>query len=245
MIDDAVAARIVDLAAVRAHEAVLEIGGGHGELTRHLAGRGARTVCVEIDPRLAAVLAERYATVEVRSESIVDLSCAALGPGPWVVVGNLPYYLTSEILLWLCRQRGVVDRAIVMVQKEVAERLAARPGARSYGRLTVAVAYHAEVEVLFGVEPTSFRPPPQIDSAVVRLRLREQPPVVVADEQRLFALVEHGFRWRRKTLANVLARWLGGRDTAEAALCAAGIDGGRRAETLSLEEFAALAERLP
>jgi len=161
------------------------------------------------------------------------------------VVGNLPYYHSSALLLWLAAQWQAVDRAVVMIQAEVAERLAAAAGEAAYGRLTVALAYRASCELLFRVEPDSFRPPPKVVSAVVRFTFRDQPAVAVADEALFFAVVEHGFRWRRKTLATVLRHWRGTpRPEAEALLNAAGIDPQRRAETLDLTEFARLAETI-
>lgn len=243
--DRATAAAIAASAEVADDEPLLEIGGGRGALTEHLTGLGARRVVVELDRGLAPKLRERYPAIEVLEADVLEVDLAALGPGPWVVLGNLPYYVTSSILQWLVAQADRVDRAVLMMQEEVADRLAAEPGTKAYGRLTVMVRYRATVEKLRRVPPGSFKPPPKVNSAVVRIRFQPEPAVAVADERRFFALVEHGFRWRRKTLTSVLKRWRGmTAEEATAQLAAAGIDPLRRAETLDLEEFARLSDAL-
>ncbi len=238
--DESVARRIV-AALEPGDEPVLEIGGGRGALTRHLAGCGDLTV-VELDDRLAAGLRARYPAATVLTDDVLNLDLGALRPGArWAVVGNLPYYRTTAILTWLVSQHRAVARAVVMVQREVAERMAAPPGGRDYGRLSVMIQYRCAAEMVLRVPPGSFRPPPRVDSAVVRLDVRDRPPVEVADERRFFDLVEHGFRWRRKSLGNVLRRWREWTaEQAEQALSAAGIEPSRRAETLGLEDFARL-----
>lgn len=239
--DPSIARRIAQ--AVGEQPRLLEIGGGTGALTRQLIPLAGRLVVVELDRNLAARLASDPApSLEVIQGDVRDLRLGDLGGGPWAVAGNIPYALTSDIVVWLCEQWREVTQAVLMVQAEVAERLAAPPGGKAYGRLSVLVRYRATVERLLEVPPSAFRPPPKVTSNVVRLTFRE-PPVTVADEARFFALVEHGFRWRRKTLRSVLRQWRGWTAAqAEAALSAAGIDPQRRAETLDLAEFAALAE---
>ena len=241
--DRQVAERIAEAAEIRPDHQVFEVGGGRGALTEHLVGHGQRLVVAELDEGLANGLTARFGpdlSVVQQDAAMIDL--AELGGGePWVVVGNLPYYHTSALLLWLAAQWRSVSHAVVMIQAEVAERLAASAGDSAYGRLTVALAYRAQCELLFRVPPGSFRPPPRVVSAVIRLTFREQPAVDVGDEQMFFSVVEHGFRWRRKTLATVLRLWRGlKRPAAEAILDRAGIDPQRRAETLDLTEFAAL-----
>ncbi len=245
--DANVAARIADAATMRPDEPLLEIGGGRGALTRHLVGRAPRVVVAELDQALAASLATTFGgVIEVLPGDAVDLDLSALAPGAkWSVVGNLPYYHTAAIITWLCRQAACVSQAVIMVQAEVADRLQAGPGTKDFGRLSVLVQYHAEVEWLCKVPPGCFRPPPKVQSAVVRLTMRPRPAVDVADETAFFALVEAGFRWRRKALGTVLRTWLGQpRERVEGALAAAGIAPTRRAETLSLDEFAQLARQL-
>ncbi|NUP98542.1 MAG: hypothetical protein HUU35_01670, partial [Armatimonadetes bacterium] len=144
------AQKIAAAASIGPDDLVLEIGGGRGALTEHLVGQGARLVVAELDEALADGLTERFGpAAQVESGDILQLDLDSLGtPRPWVVVGNLPYYLTSEIILWLCAHRRSIDRALIMVQAEVAERLAAEPGTEAWGRLSVLVQYHAEVELL-------------------------------------------------------------------------------------------------
>lgn len=240
--DPRIAARIAD--AVAGEPAVLEVGGGRGALTEHLAGRVGRLVVVELDRGLAAGLERRFGeSAEVVQADVLDLSLSELGAGPWVVVGNLPYYCTSDILIWLCEQTGQVGRAVLMLQDEVVDRLLAAPGGKAYGRLTCRVRYHAEVRRLFRVGSRCFDPPPKVLSAVVELTFRPAPAVAPRDPERMFALIEHGFRWRRKALATVLKRWLpGGAEVSYRALASAGIDPLRRAETLDLGEFALLSD---
>jgi len=245
--DANVAARIADAATTRADEPLLEIGGGRGALTRHLVGRGPRLVVAELDHALAASLAATFGdAVEVLQGDAVELDLAALAAGAkWSVVGNLPYYHTAAIVTWLCRQAAHISQAVIMVQAEVADRLQAGPGTKDFGRLSVLVQYHAEVDWLCKVPPGCFRPPPKVQSAVVRLTMRARPVVDVPDEAGFFALVEAGFRWRRKALGTVLRTWLGRpREVVDGALAAVGIDPTRRAETLSLDEFAQLARQL-
>lgn len=243
--DRQVAQRIAEAAEIQADDQVFEVGGGRGALTEHLVGLGRRLVVAELDEPLADGLEERFgpALTVLRGDAAgVDL--AALGGGaPWVVAGNLPYYHTSALLLWLVSQWHHVKHAVVMIQAEVAERLASSAGESAYGRLTVALGYRARCDLLFRVQPECFRPPPKVVSAVVRITFRDAPAVEVQDEQLFFSVVEHGFRWRRKTLATVLRHWRGTkRDEAEALLQAAGIDPQRRAETLDLAEFARLSD---
>jgi 16S rRNA (adenine1518-N6/adenine1519-N6)-dimethyltransferase len=240
----AVAERIAEAVPATATDLLLEIGGGRGALTSHLVGRAQRLVVVELDPPHAATLQTRYGSqAEILQQDVLELDLATLDPDTrWLVAGNLPYYVTSPILIWLCRQWRQVREAVVMVQYEVAERLAAGAGESEYGRLSIAVQYVAEVELLFAVEPDSFRPPPKVRSAVVRLTFRDRPAVDVPDEAHFFQVVEHGFRWRRKTLGTVLRRSLSiDTATATAVLDEAGVDAQRRAETLAMPEFAALA----
>jgi 16S rRNA (adenine1518-N6/adenine1519-N6)-dimethyltransferase len=241
--DRAVAAQIIDLLRPAPDDGILEIGGGRGALTEHLASRGSRRVVVELDRGLAAGLRMRFAPgIEVLAADVLHLSLAELDPERrWLVVGNLPYYATSPILLWLCQQWRQVERALVMMQLEVAQRLTAEPGGRDYGRLSVAVAYRAAARVVLKVKPGSFVPPPAVQSAVVRLDFYRQPPVAVGSQPRFEALVEAGFRFRRKTLATALTMaGAGPRAAVEGWLAATGIDPRRRAETLELAEWAAL-----
>ena len=257
--DPDVATRIVDLLAPTGRDLVLEIGPGEGALTFELARRTGRVLALELDRALAERLGARLATsphVEVRVADALRFDYETLvggrpDPGGRVLVaGNLPYSVGTAILGALLDAAPAIVAAApmemaVMLQREVAERVAAGPGSRAYGSLSVVGQLAADVTLAFLVPPGAFRPPPQVESAVLHLRARRAPPVAVADRAALEQVVRAAFSQRRKTLANALAAGLRlSPDQARTALTAAGIDPLRRAETLSLEEFARLAVSL-
>ncbi len=249
--DDAVAERMVGLVQPTQQDLVVEIGPGLGALTGRLARAAGRLLALEVDQVMATALCERFADAphveiflaDARSFNYTGLS--ALKPHPTgrvVVVGNLPYSVGKPILQALVEAGPVLDEMALMLQKEVAERVAAGPGGKTYGSLSVLTQLSCEARLAFTVPPGAFRPPPQVDSAVVHLRVRRVPPVPVGDPARLRAVVLAAFGQRRKSLANSLASGLGlSAERARAMCAAAGIDAGRRAETLSLAEFAGLA----
>jgi 16S rRNA (adenine1518-N6/adenine1519-N6)-dimethyltransferase len=249
--DDAVAERMVGLVQPTQQDLVVEIGPGLGALTGRLARAAGRLLALEVDQVMATALCERFADAphveiflaDARSFNYTGLS--ALKPHPTgrvVVVGNLPYSVGKPILQALVEVGPVLDEMALMLQKEVAERVAAGPGGKTYGSLSVLTQLSCEARLAFTVPPGAFRPPPQVDSAVVHLRVRRVPPVPVGDPARLRAVVLAAFGQRRKSLANSLASGLGlSAERARAMCAAAGIDAGRRAETLSLAEFAELA----
>ncbi len=249
--DDAVAERMVGLVQPTQQDLVVEIGPGLGALTGRLARAAGRLLALEVDQVMATALCERFADAphveiflaDARSFNYTGLS--ALKPHPTgrvVVVGNLPYSVGKPILQALVEAGPVLDEMALMLQKEVAERVAAGPGGKTYGSLSVLTQLSCEARLAFTVPPGAFRPPPQVDSAVVHLRVRRVPPVPVGDPSRLRAVVLAAFGQRRKSLANSLASGLGlSAERARAMCAAAGIDAGRRAETLSLAEFAELA----
>ena len=248
--DDAVAERMVGLVQPTQQDLVVEIGPGLGALTGRLARAAGRLLALEVDQVMATALCERFADAphveivlaDARSFNYTGLS--ALKPHPTgrvVVVGNLPYSVGKPILQALVEAGPVLDEMALMLQKEVAERVAAGPGGKTYGSLSVLTQLSCEARLAFTVPPGAFRPPPQVDSAVVHLRVRRVPPVPVGDPARLRAVVLAAFGQRRKSLANSLASGLGlSAERARAMCAAAGIDAGRRAETLSLAEFAEL-----
>jgi 16S rRNA (adenine1518-N6/adenine1519-N6)-dimethyltransferase len=248
--DRSVVDRIVGLVAPTARDLVVEIGPGRGALTEALAARGGRLLALEIDAALAAALGERFAAspgVEIRAADARQFDYAglrALAPDPAgrvLVVGNLPYSVSKPILAALVEAAPAIDEMALMLQKEVAERVAAGPGGKTYGALSVLTQIAAAVRLAFTVPPGAFSPPPQVDSAVLHLRPHREPPVPVADRARFAAVVRAAFSQRRKSLANALAAGLGvGTERARHLIEAAGIDPGRRAETLSLAEFARL-----
>ncbi len=232
--------------------AVLEIGPGLGVLTRELSRVAARVISVELDERLLPVLEETLAdcsNVTVVHGDILKLDVAALlatyAAGlPVVVCANLPYYITSPILMGLLESRLPFRCITVLVQKEAAERLCATPGTRACGAVTLAVQYYAEAEILFSVSRGSFLPAPNVDSSVIRLPLRHAPPCEVENEALFFRLVRAAFGQRRKTLANSLGSAGYDKATLQAALQRAGISPTARAEQLTLPQFAALAAAL-
>ena len=241
--DPNTARRIVRLAGIEPGDRVLEIGPGLGSLTLALADAGARVLALELDRHLAPVLEETVAAcgavrVEVGDALEVDFD-ALLDDGPWHSVSNLPYNVAAPVVARLLEDFPRVEHLMVMVQREVGERLAAGPGDAAYGALSVKVAFHADAQLVGTVPPTVFVPPPKVGSVLVRIARRAAPAVDVPSVDRLFALVRAGFAHRRKMLRRALQPVLGDRTTTM--LTAAGIDPAARAETLSLTDWAALA----
>jgi len=251
--DDAVAERLIAQVAPTARDLVVEIGPGRGALTGRLARAAGRLLALEVDAGLASALRERFAAadhVEIREADARGFDYSrlrALLPDPGgrvLVVGNLPYSVGKPILSALVEAGPAIDEMALMLQKEVALRVAAAPGGKAYGSLSVLTQVACEARLAFTVPPGAFSPPPAVDSAVVRLA-RRRAPLVAPDRARGFrAVVLAAFGQRRKSLANALAAGLGlGVERARALCESAGVDPGRRAETLSLGEFLALAER--
>lgn len=239
LIDAEVVRKIVEAADICAGEEVLEIGAGIGTLTQGLLEAGAHVTAVELDKKLPAVLKETLAGYEnfrLVEGDILKLNLHELMPRSFKVVANLPYYITTQILLTLLEKNLPVTKIVTMVQREVAERMTAAPGSKIYGALSVAVQFRSRPKISFEVPPESFLPPPEVTSAVVVCDVCK-PPVNV-DEEFFFKVVRTAFAQRRKTLLNSLASF--GKEK----ILASGIDSKRRAETLSLEEFAKLAEVL-
>ena len=245
-----VPADIADASGADEHTGVLEVGPGIGCLTEQLAQRAAKVVSVELDERLRPVLAETlaaYPNVELVFGDVLALDLPQLvaerfdGLRP-VVCANLPYNVTTPLITAFLTA-GCFDTVTVMIQREAAHRLCARPGTADYGLLTVR---YAELELLFDVPPHCFVPAPKVTSTVVRLRMRSAPPADVQDEALLFAVVRAAFSQRRKTLINALAAGVPGCDKARAAaaVAACGFDARVRGETLELAQFAALSNAL-
>lgn len=248
--DRAVLARIAAATQAGADDTVIEIGAGLGALTRalvELSPPPARVVAVERDPDMVAVLQSDLADarVEVRAADAAHFDFAgeaATAGRPLIVVGNLPYQIASALILALLQagRAGAITRAVVMIQREMAKRIVAPPGSRVYGRLTVAVAQHAEAAILFDVKPGSFHPPPSVMSSVLRLVPRATPLAPVKDAALFDEVVKRAFATRRKMLRRALAGF--GEQRAAAALSAAGLLGTERAEELSVAAFARLAD---
>jgi 16S rRNA (adenine1518-N6/adenine1519-N6)-dimethyltransferase len=248
LIDPNLTRRVVDACEIGADQTVVEIGAGLGALTDLLAERAGRVIALEVDRGVAALLADRLAglsNVEVRCEDALAFDWeSARG---CIVVGAIPYHITSHILVTLAERSGLIASAWLGMQREVAQRLAASPGTKAYGRLSVLMQYRFEVELVLRMPRQAFFPVPSVDSMWVALRPRPSPAVVVADEARFFALVRAAFEQRRKTLLNTLTHVMDPpltRPAAEAALAAARIDHKTRGETLTLEDFARLTDCL-
>lgn len=244
-----VAERIVDACLLSPDRVVVEIGPGTGALTGLLGAAARRVLAVERDAGLAALLRDElgdWGKVEIVEADFLELDLTALArvaeAGQLVVVGNLPYSITTPLLTRLIDQRAVIETAVVLVQREYAARLAAAAGTPDYGALTVYARYFVTLEPLFHVPPSAFWPKPEVESTLLRIRFRSRPPVEVPDERRFFELVRAAFGQRRKTLGNALATACDGdRRLAGRILEAARIAPARRGETLEIEEFARLA----
>jgi dimethyladenosine transferase len=253
LVNPEVCPRMAELSGADCGVGVLEIGPGIGVLTAELAKRAEKVVAVELDRRLPPVLGEtlsEYSNVKIISGDVLKLDLQELiareFPGLKIVVcANLPYYITSPVLMKLLEERLPVEAITVMVQKEAAGRLCAEPGTRACGAVSAAVRYFAEPSVLFGVERTSFVPQPNVDSAVIRLAVRGEPPVSIRSEKQFFALVKAAFGQRRKTVLNSVSAGLScGREQVAGALDRAGIPQNARAEQLNMEQLAALSGEL-
>ncbi|MGI6736901.1 MAG: 16S rRNA (adenine(1518)-N(6)/adenine(1519)-N(6))-dimethyltransferase RsmA [Anaerovoracaceae bacterium] len=257
LIDRAVIDDIIAGAEIGADDLVIEIGPGMGALTMAAAARARRVAAIEIDRRLLPILEQRLHPLEnvrVIPGDILEIDLGTLAAeerqrDPRLqdvrVLGNLPYYITTPILLKLLQEKVPARSITIMMQKEVADRIQAPPGSRVYGALSVTVQYYCKVEKVCEVSRRAFRPQPKVDSTVLRLRPHGEKPAAVRSEECLFRCVRAAFAARRKTLANSLGGLDGlGKEGAVRLLERAGIDPGRRAETLSLTEFAALANGL-
>ena len=248
--DPAVLADIVEAAGVTKEDAVLEVGPGMGTLTRQLARAAGRVLAVEIDQNLIPVLEEELQdikNVQIVQGDILKMSLSDLTQDMknLRVVANLPYYITTPILMKLLESDLAYTTITVMVQKEVAERMTAVPGNKTYGALSLAVQYRTRPEVDFTLEPEAFYPPPKVQSTVITLHRYEKPPVPVSDERLLFSLIRASFNQRRKTLANGLFNGMGlafSKEEWADLIVAQGHSPTVRGEALSLEEFAALAD---
>lgn len=255
LIDPTVLNKIISAAQITKEDCVLEIGPGIGTMTQYLAEAAGEVVAVEIDRNLIPVLEDtlsEYENVTVINEDILKVDINRLvmeknGGRPIKVVANLPYYITTPIIMGLFESHVPLKSITIMVQKEVAERMQVGPGTKDYGALSLAVQYYAKPEIVANVPPNCFLPRPNVGSAVIRLTRHEAPPVEVKDESRMFALIRASFNQRRKTLINGLA------NASELALSKERIAGVLeemqlsptvRGETLTLEQFARLSNLL-
>lgn len=249
LIDERVIGRIIDAAEIGNDDCVIEIGPGIGTMTQYLAERAREVIAVEIDRMLIPILADTlsaYNNVTVLNEDILKVDIAALvqeknGGKPVKIVANLPYYITTPIIMGLLESNVPIDSMTVMVQKEVAERMQAEPGTKDYGALSLAVQYYARPEIAAHVPPNCFMPRPTVGSAVVKLTRYPKPPVEAADVHKMFALIRAVFNQRRKTMVNSIAN-AGGlgipKERVLTALEQMGEDPAVRGETFTLSQFA-------
>lgn len=236
---------IVHAAELTPGEPVLEVGPGIGTLTQGLAQSGADVTAIELDRRLLEILdttLASYDNVRIVHGDVLKLDVPTImNHKPFKVVANLPYYITTPIIMSLLESKLPIERLVVMVQKEVALRMVAKPGTKDYGALSVAVQYYTEPDIVLDVPPKSFLPAPAVTSSVIRCVLRDKPPVDVIDEKLFFRVVKAGFAQRRKTFANTMKTTGLSKDRIEELLAKANIDGQRRGETFTLQEFADVA----
>ena len=236
---------IVKAADLQEGEPVLEIGPGIGTLTQGLAQSGANVTAIELDTRLLEVLdttLAQYSNVTIVHGDVLKLDVPSImNNEPFKVVAKIPYYITTPIIKSLLESRLPIERLVVMVQKEVALRMVAKPGTKDYGALSVAVQYYTKPDIVLDVPPKSFLPAPAVTSSVIRCVLRDKPPVDVVDEKLSFRVVKAGFAQRRKTFVNTMKTTGLSKDRIEELLAKANIDGQRRGETFTLQEFADVA----
>ncbi|WP_373894532.1 16S rRNA (adenine(1518)-N(6)/adenine(1519)-N(6))-dimethyltransferase RsmA [Virgibacillus sp. CBA3643] len=253
LVDVNILENIIKHAGIDKSTGVIEVGPGIGALTEQLAIHADKVVAFEIDQRLLPILQDTlqdYDNVEIIHQDILEsdvreVMSAHFDPKqPIHLVANLPYYITTPILMKLLREKLPVSTLTVMIQKEVADRMAAKPNTKSYGSLTVAVQYYTHAEVIMNVPKSVFMPQPNVDSSVLKLTIRDESPVHVEDEAYFFNLVQACFGQRRKTLRNNLIRYFKethDKETITELLDTVNIDGSRRGESLNIEEFASLA----
>ncbi len=255
LIDTHVLEKIMDSAEITKEDCVLEIGPGIGTMTQYLAERAGKVVVVEIDKNLIPILQDtlaEYDNITIINDDILKVDINKIveelnGGRPIKVVANLPYYITTPIIMGLFESHVPLQSITIMVQKEVADRMQVGPGTKDYGALSLAVQYYAKPQIVANVPPNCFIPRPNVGSAVIRLTRYEQPPVEVADEKKMFALIRASFNQRRKTLVNGLtnaAELHISKEEILAALEQMGLSATIRGEALTLEQFAQLSNLL-
>ncbi|WP_026665391.1 16S rRNA (adenine(1518)-N(6)/adenine(1519)-N(6))-dimethyltransferase RsmA [Butyrivibrio sp. FC2001] len=254
LIDDSVLSRTVEAAGVTKEDTVLEIGPGIGTMTQYIAESAGKVIAVEIDRMLIPILADTlsdYDNVKVINEDILKVDIEKIvqeenGGKPIKVVANLPYYITTPILMRLLESELPIESITVMVQKEVADRMAEKPGSKDYGALSLAIQYYTEPSMVQIVPPSCFIPQPGVDSAVIHLKCHKNPPVETKDSKFLFSVIRAAFSQRRKTLANGVTNGNLGisREQVVSALEKLSINPSIRGEKLSLQEFADISNLL-
>ena len=250
LINDRAAKRIVDSLNIQEGDTVLEIGAGKGALTKYLLEKAKKVIAVEIDKRLCQYLEQRFLeknNLVLINKDILKIDFENLtGPkGHLKVIGNLPYQITSPLLSLLLENRKFIPLSVLMVQKEVAKRICAQPGSKDWSPLSITIQLHSEVKTLFNLKPTSFFPPPKVESSVIKIIFRKKPKVFIADENLFFSVIRSAFGQRRKIILNSLSASFNlPKKNLELILNKVKIDSKRRPETLSIQEFANLSKAL-
>lgn len=254
LVDSNVLNKIVESAGITKEDTVLEIGPGIGSLTQYLCESAKNVICVEIDTKMIPVLEDtlsEYENVRVINEDILKVDIDSLikesGADKIKVVANLPYYITTPIIMGLLEKEANIDSITVMIQKEVALRMQEGPGSKDYGALSLAVAFYSDANIKMTVSPNCFIPRPNVDSAVIRLDVLDEPKVSVKDKDRMFRIIKGAFEQRRKTLTNALSHssaFKTDKNNIEKALLEMGKSPSIRGEELALEEFAHLSDIL-
>lgn len=250
LINPSVCPKMAELCGASDSVGVIEVGPGAGVLTNELAKVSHKVAAIELDKRLLPVLSEtlsEHDNIKIINGDVMKLDLRQIieeefGGGEVVVCANLPYYITSPVIMRILEERLPIQSLTVMVQKEAADRICAKPGTRESGAISAAVHFYSEPEMLFKVSKGSFMPAPKVDSAVIKLHIRKQPPVDISDEKMFFKVVRAAFSQRRKTLANSLSSGLSmPKQEVTALLEKAGIRTNARAEEMTMEDFARLA----
>lgn len=255
LVDENVLSDIINGACITKDTNVIEIGPGFGTLTQQLCLNAKKVVAVEIDSTVIPVLKQN--TAEFNNLSVINADILKtdinklveneFGGGTVKIAANLPYYITTPIIMGLIEQELPISDIVVMIQKEVADRIAAKPSTKDYGALTVAVNFYSVPQIIVNVPPSSFIPQPKVSSSVIKLQMRDKPPVDVKDKKMFFKVVKASFGQRRKTLLNALSNspsFAMGKDEISKMLESISIDGRRRGETLNMDEFANIANNI-
>ncbi len=257
LIDDDVVNKIVDSANISNDDLVIEIGPGLGTLTNELLKKAKKVIAVELDNRMIEILEDRFSlydnieiinqdVLKVNLNEIIQKEQQELGIKSTKIVANLPYYITTPIIMKLLEEKGEFESITVMIQKEVADRLCEIPGGKLSGAITYSVYYYAEAEKVLEVPRTSFIPAPDVDSEVINLKIRKEPPVRIKDEEKLFKIIKYAFMQRRKTLINALSQCdlFSGKEQIKNILNDVGINEKVRGEELTIQEFASIANKI-
>lgn len=251
LIDEAILDKIIDTAYLSSDDAVIEIGPGIGTLTQALAEKSGKVWAVELDQHLLPILQKTlkdYPHVKIINKDVLKLNVEDIlehnADGQYIkVVANLPYYITTPVIMKILEEKWPIERMVVMVQKEVAERMTAAPGSKDYGALTLAIQYYADPQIVTTVPSEAFYPPPTVTSAVVLLKKRHESPVDVVSVEMMFKVIKASFMQRRKTLLNALSNagvFNISKEILKEKISSAGLDPQQRGETLSLEDFSRL-----